>query len=88
MPTTSYPSENREVNELTLMVHALTADVLVAVILGPCLLRFLQLAADAVAAQIREHRAHPVIEHAGLEFKANPESDRLSSMRAMSVSVL
>src|SRR4051812_17432700 len=64
-----------EVDELALVVHALAADVLVAVILGPRLLGFLQLAGDAVATQISQHAAEPVIKHAGLELKANPEAD-------------
>src|SRR5207237_7877173 len=67
----------REVDELALVVHALATDVFVAVVLGPRLLRFLELAADAVTAHVGEHRAHPVIEHARLQLKADPEADGL-----------
>src|ERR671922_2588089 len=59
---------NCEVNELALVVHALAADVLIAVVLGPGLLGILQLAGDAMAAEVGEHTSQPVIEHAWLEF--------------------
>src|ERR1700722_16061177 len=68
---------NGEMDELALMVHALAADVFVAVILGPGLLRFLKLAANAVATNIGYHRSEPVIKHPRLKLKADPEPDRL-----------
>jgi len=64
-------------DELALVVHALAADVFVPVILRPRLLRFLKLSADAVAAHVGGYRAKPVIEHAGLELKADPEPNWL-----------
>src|SRR4051812_39104400 len=42
----------REVDELSLVVHALAADVFVAMVLGPGLLGFLELTANAVAAHL------------------------------------
>ena len=51
---------DREVNELALVVHALAADVLVAVVLRPRLLRFLELSADAVAAD-RSEASRPLV---------------------------
>src|SRR3954469_18212837 len=62
--------------ELALVVHAFAADVFVAMILRPGLLRFLQLSADAVATQVWRDRAQPVIEHARLELESDPETDR------------
>ena len=64
-------------DEFALVVHALATDVLVTVVLGPGLLGFLQLASDAVAAQVGQDAAEPVIKHAGLELKAHPEADGL-----------
>src|SRR6476619_7640010 len=64
-------------NELTLMIHALAANVLIPVVLRPRLLRFLQLPADAMTPHVRQNRAEPVIEHPRLELKADPEADRL-----------
>ena len=65
-----------EVDELALVVQALAADVLVAVVLGPGLLGFLKLPGDAVPAEVGQDAAEPVVEHAGLEFKADPEAHR------------
>src|ERR1700733_10144979 len=66
---------HREMDELTLMVQALAADVLVAAILGPGLLSFVELAADAVTAKVGVDGAQPVIKHAGLELETAPESN-------------
>src|SRR5579862_9671696 len=65
-----------EMDELALMIHALAADVLVAVILGPGLLGFLQLPAHAMTSNIADNRAQPVIKHAGLELESDPKTDR------------
>src|SRR5204862_4738149 len=62
---------------LALVVHAFAANVFVAVILRPRLLRFLQLPTDAMTTHVRQNRAEPVIEHPRLELKADPEPDRL-----------
>src|SRR5205814_1223629 len=66
-----------EVDEFALVVHALAADVLVTVVLGPGLLGVLQLAGDAVAAQVGQDAAEPVIEHSRLQLETHPETDRL-----------
>src|SRR4051794_12164752 len=66
-----------EVDELSLVVHAFAADVFVAVVLGPRLLGFLELPADAVAADIGKDAAEPVVEHARLQLETDPEADRL-----------
>src|SRR5690349_21390921 len=58
---------DREVDELALVVHALAADVFVAVILGPGLLGLLELAADTAAAGIGQHAPQPVVEHPRFE---------------------
>jgi hypothetical protein len=64
-----------EVDEFALVVHAFAADVFVAVVFGPGLLGFLELSTDAVAADVGDDRAEPVVEHAGLEFETDPETD-------------
>jgi carbamoyl-phosphate synthase small subunit len=62
-----------EVDKFALVVHALAADVFIAVIFGPSLLGFLELAADPVPANVGDDGSEPVVEHAGLELEADPE---------------
>src|ERR1041385_667829 len=65
-------------DELALVIHAFAAHEFVAVILGPGLLGFLQLPADAMPANIGNHAAKPVIKHARLELETDPEADGLA----------
>src|SRR5215207_9235092 len=65
-----------EVDKLALVVHALAADVFVAMILRPGLLCLLQLPANALAAEIGADSAEPVIKHPGLKLKTDPETHR------------
>jgi len=64
-----------EVDEFTLVIHALTADVFVAVIARPGDLGVVQLPGDSAATGVGFDGAHPVIKHARLEFEAHPEAD-------------
>src|SRR5690242_15218589 len=68
---------DRKMNELALMVQALAADVLIPVVLRPGMLRLSELTPDAVLPHVRQNSAEPVIEHAGLQFEADPEPHRL-----------
>lgn len=66
---------DREVQELSLVIQALAADVLVSIVARPGDLSFEQLTCHAMSADVRQYRAEPVIEHPGLEFKAYPEAN-------------
>ena len=70
------PGFDREVDELSLVIQALAANVLIAIVTRPGHLCIEQLPADAAAPQVWQHGPEPVIEHAWLEFEADPETDR------------
>src|SRR5580698_2467658 len=64
-------------NELTLVVHAFAADVLVPVILSPRLLRVLKLPPHPMPPHLRQNRPHPVVKHSRLQLKPDPKPHRL-----------